>query len=328
VWRLNFVDTTCTSLGKSKISYITLKLNTLIKNCCEFVLGSYVVDINYTGKSLDTLELTNEDSYTKTVKNFKKAIRITSRKIVPQDHNTTALDDAYNHLFNLYGTTESQTPKDQHEKKSYQKRSNFKDYFTVDNQTLYDKVTAYASHKSCGMDEVHAICLKVLIKSEKFTHHLRSLYQLCFDFGYTPARWNNALVHPIPKSKEATVISDYRPISLTVMFRRIFESILHSVLMNDLESIQALRLSSNQAGFKKRYSTTTHAASSNDISYKHRNLKRVFIDLKQAYDRVDFNILLRKHCRKLPERYILLINSLFSKCSLTVQINKLIPKIF
>jgi hypothetical protein len=254
-------------------------------------------------------------NYTKIVKTFKKSMKLKTNQLISRNPNITAREDAETHFNELYNNMHKGSPQ-----KTF--HTKYKNFFDVTTETIKDKILKYASHKSCGQDAIHAIILKALSKSETFLLHLQMLFQLCFDYGYTPKRWNNALVHPVPKAPDAKTITEFRPISLTVMFRRIFESILHTILLRDNNCKISLKLSNNQAGFRSGYSALTHAAISNDLVYEHKNIKRVFIDLKQAYDRVDTDILINKLSqRKLPKHLIRLISSLFLNCTISIQIN-------
>jgi hypothetical protein len=87
----------------------------------------------------------------------------------------------------------------------------------------------------------------------------------------------------LPKTVEPPITSDsVRPLSLLSMFRRIFESLILPSFTNDNKPYA--RLHSTQAGFRKGYSTLTHAVvchyamSTKQISYA------IFLDFKSAYD--------------------------------------------
>jgi hypothetical protein len=77
-----------------------------------------------------------------------------------------------------------------------------------------------------------------------------------------------------------------------------------------------------QAGFREGHSTLLHAAFSNDLAITRPKPERVFIDFKQAYDRVPLDLLIKKlQRRNTPAVLISLILSLFSRCSIQVAVN-------
>ncbi|RKP33635.1 hypothetical protein BJ085DRAFT_38665 [Dimargaris cristalligena] len=111
-------------------------------------------------------------------------------------------------------------------------------------------VQEYPKHKACGSDAIHTRMLYTLLKGP-FPHHLADLFNLCLRTGFTPARWNESIINPIAKDPKAKHINEFRPIALTVIFRRLFEKLLLPALKN-------LPLSKFQAGFRNRQSTLGH----------------------------------------------------------------------
>ena len=180
-------------------------------------------------------------------------------------------------------------------------------------------ISKYPSSKSAGPDPFHSRIYKVLSSSKVFLNELSCLFTHFAKFCYTPREWNVSHIHPIPKQSDSRTINQFRPIALTNMCRRLFESCLLGFL------VKSLPLHSSQAGFRKGFSTLTHSVVSNDLFKVHGPLAskdRIFIDLKQAYDRVITPILLYKLSQKgLPKQLILLVGSLFSVCSSTISIN-------
>jgi hypothetical protein len=105
------------------------------------------------------------------------------------------------------------------------------------------------------------------------------------------------------------------------MLRRIFES----SLLAYLNSSPISKLHHYQAGFQIGFSTITHSIVSHDcFKIVDQNCKsnRIFIDLKQAYDRVVIPILLKKLEKKNASKQLIsLIDSLFMNCFSTINVN-------
>ncbi|KAE8217127.1 hypothetical protein CF319_g8716 [Tilletia indica] len=153
-------------------------------------------------------------------------------------------------------------------------------------------IREYSSSRSSGPDAIHHVLIKALANAG-LTHWLSHLFELCALSGMTPTRWNTSIIHPIPKGastiqrdEEAGVlhndvrtIAEMRPISLTVMFRRLFEKCF-------LASFTPAEMAFHpgQAGFRTGYSTISQAlVSHSDATQK--GGYQAFVDLKQAYDR-------------------------------------------
>jgi Reverse transcriptase (RNA-dependent DNA polymerase) len=181
-------------------------------------------------------------------------------------------------------------------------------------------IKKYPSNKSCGGDSIHVKILQALTPS-CLPVILAKLFRICATIGITPRRWNTAILYPIPKSPGATTIDKHRPISLTVMFRRLFERILLDAITKTPTYACTFSLHPCQAGFRHGYSTVTHAVTSNDAArLEDRTL--AFIDLKTAYDSVPIHRLLQKLAdRDTDPALTSLVASLFTQCESRIVVN-------
>src|SRR5678816_3073749 len=65
---------------------------------------------------------------------------------------------------------------------------------------------------------------------------LVQLYSLCLNTSTFPQCWKRAYVQPIPKIGSRSDPSNYRPIALTCILSKIFETLLNSHFLDHLES--------------------------------------------------------------------------------------------
>lgn len=65
---------------------------------------------------------------------------------------------------------------------------------------------------------------------------LTKIFNHCLRSGCFPRKWKNASVCAIPKVPRASAFSQLRPISITSVFARVFESFLADWMMSDLKS--------------------------------------------------------------------------------------------
>ena len=127
-------------------------------------------------------------------------------------------------------------------------------------------------------------------------HPMCMLFNLIIQFGTIPCDWKLANVTPIFKKGSSSDPSNYRPISLTAVCCKLFESVIKNELVNFLTENELL--SASQHGFLKKHSTCSNLLEAiNDWSL---NLDQkagtlvAYVDFSKAFDSVSIPKLL--HC--------------------------------
>ena len=122
---------------------------------------------------------------------------------------------------------------------------------------------------------------------------LHLLFNIAFSTGSVPQSWKTSLVTPVFKKGDATDTSNYRPIAVGEPLSRLYASILARRLVEYTEENQ-LR-SPTQAGYRPQHSTIHQAFVLQHVIDKHRHLQAplhlCFVDLKSAYDKVQWQLL-------------------------------------
>ena len=117
-----------------------------------------------------------------------------------------------------------------------------------------------------------------------------------FSHAVFPDDLKIAKITPIHKSGPKSDPSNFRPISLLNIFSKIYEKSINSRLQEFLQKHSSLYL--NQFGFRKHHSTELALIKLLDTITLALNAKQfvtsIFIDLKKAFDTVNFDILLLK----------------------------------
>ncbi|KAG0972934.1 hypothetical protein G6F28_013794 [Rhizopus arrhizus] len=108
------------------------------------------------------------------------------------------------------------------------------------------------TRKAPGADHIKAEMLKPISTDLSFL--LSWFFTLCCQWSYVPSLWRHAQVYPIFKKGDSSLPSNYRPISLTSVFRKLLELSLSPWL-----SSVSPPLDLAQGGFRPRRSALDQA---------------------------------------------------------------------
>lgn len=146
---------------------------------------------------------------------------------------------------------------------------------------------------SPGPDGISSKLLK--LTAQKSSYLLKLIFQQSLDTGCVPDDWKSALVVPIFKSGLKSCANNYRPISLTSIPCKIFEHILFTHIVSNLNKNNLLK--DNQHGFRNNRSCETHLRIGNllhNFLNNSRYIGAIFIDFSKAFDRVQHQRLMTK----------------------------------
>jgi hypothetical protein len=123
---------------------------------------------------------------------------------------------------------------------------------------------------------------------------LMIIFNASLESGCFPKEWKKSKVCPVFKSGKPSNISDYRPISLSSNFSKIFEIVLHSYIYSSVRS----RFSPRQHGFIDRRSTMSNLLTfSQYVSESldtQQQVDTIYTDFTKAFDQIDHNIIIKK----------------------------------
>ena len=149
-------------------------------------------------------------------------------------------------------------------------------------------------NKAGGPDEIHARVLREGVDSISVALFL--IFCKSFETGVVPTAWKKAHVVPIFKKGSKGGVENYRPVSLTSIVCRIFETLIKNDIVNFLE-VNNIILKS-QHGFQKNKSCLT-----NLLEYvnfitgqldKGFSVDVIFLDFAKAFDKVSHRKLIIK----------------------------------
>ena len=124
--------------------------------------------------------------------------------------------------------------------------------------------------------------------AEAIKRLLAFLFECLFLNVWVPHDWRKAHITPIYKKRDATLVSNYRPISLTSVCCKVMETIIKNEIL--LFLLTRKLISKQQHGFLSRHSTTTQLLECvNDWSIALDDKSCVdisYVDFSRAFDSV------------------------------------------
>ena len=150
------------------------------------------------------------------------------------------------------------------------------------------------TNKATGPDNIPNKVLKMA--AEILSPSLSAIFNRSLSLGIYPDDWQMARVLPIFKSGDKDDIGNYRPISIISAIAKVFGRLVHDQFYTYLSSNQLIN--PYQSGFRSTFSTLTSLLESTNnwcVNIDGGLLNGVvFIDLKKAFDTIDYDILLSK----------------------------------
>ena len=176
--------------------------------------------------------------------------------------------------------------------------------------------------KSSGLTNISSFIIKEVLSL--IIPEITFMYNRSLRTSTFPDDWKRALVVPIPKSGDLTLVKNYRPISLLPLPGKILEKLVHAQLSDYLETNSLL--TAGQHGFRREHSTLHSVAQLTDYVNVKLDAKLptlvTYIDFRKAFDCVQHPILLEKLSRlNLDESIVAWANSYLSSRSQRVYAN-------
>ena len=139
---------------------------------------------------------------------------------------------------------------------------------------------------------------------------LVELFKICEILVVIPKEWKKALIAPVYKHKgDPGNVSNYRPIAVTCVVRRLYEKAIKGYFGNQVEN----SLVDNQGGFRRGRSTFDQITRLHEAMINNDKVLLAFLDIKAAYDCVDRRILWTDMVKEanISTRVLKLLRSLF-----------------
>ncbi|XP_062528975.1 citron rho-interacting kinase isoform X4 [Bombyx mori] len=152
---------------------------------------------------------------------------------------------------------------------------------------------------------------------------LQKLFNSSLLDGKPPQAWNRGVVILFFKKGDKTLLKNYRPIALLSHVYKLFSRVITKRLERRFDDFQP----TEQAGFRKGYSTIDHIHTLRQIVQKteeyNRPLCLAFVDYEKAFDSVETWAVLRslQRCR-IDHRYIEVLKCLYNNATMSVRVQE------
>ena len=105
----------------------------------------------------------------------------------------------------------------------------------IDDKEVYRLINSLNIHKSQGPEEIHSLVLKMLSKNPMFVRAVGCMFRSCAFFATIRDIWKRAVVIPIFKKGCRSDASSYRPISLTYILCKVYETRLRNHILQHVQ---------------------------------------------------------------------------------------------
>ena len=150
------------------------------------------------------------------------------------------------------------------------------------------------SDKSAGVDQVNTHALKMC--AEPLAGPLSFVFKQSLILSEVPTDWKIANVSPIHKKGSRTIVSNYRPVSLTSVPCKVLESLIKDYIVKHLEKNKLI--TDKQHGFMAHKSCVTNLLETMDFLTNCMSQRQpadvIYLDFEKAFDKVSHELLLVK----------------------------------
>ena len=201
---------------------------------------------------------------------------------------------AANLLANFFSSTFTCETYGPLEEKCFKLPENFIGDLVITSEMVKKTLLKLDKSKAMGPDNIHPKLLVYLAENESFVEAVTLLFKKCYTSGQIPLVWKTANVTALHKKGSKTDPSHYRPISLTCILCKVYESNIRShVFKHILNQINKV-----QHGFMPNRSCLSNLMESfdviNDMLANGDAIDIFYLDFQKAFDTVPHYRLIEK----------------------------------
>ena len=176
-------------------------------------------------------------------------------------------------------------------------------------------------NKSMGPDKLHPKLLKFLSADRAFVSALTLLLNKCIDQETIPAVWKSAAIVPIHKKGSVHLPENYRPVSLTCILCKLYETILREHILPYVIDI----ITNKQHGFCPGKSCLSNLLETIDLANEYiaegNCVDLFYFDFSKAFDTVShYRLLVKLEAMGFSDNILNIINDFLSNRVMKVKV--------
>ena len=197
-------------------------------------------------------------------------------------------------LAKFFASTFTNEPIGPLEEKCYKSSENIIGDVPITSEIVKEILLKLDQSKSMGPDGIHPKLLATLAKNNNFVNAITLLFQKSYSSKTMPSVWKTANVIALHKKGSKTDPSNYRPISLTCILCKVYETVIRSHIFKHVCN----QISKLQHGFMPGRSCLSNLLETvdiiNDMLAKGEYVDIFYLDFQKAFDTVPHYRLIEK----------------------------------
>ena len=183
-------------------------------------------------------------------------------------------------------------------------------------------------NKSMGPDNLHPKLLKFLAENYDFVSALTVLLNKCIDQECLPSVWKHAVVIPLHKKGSVHLSENYRPVSLTCILCKLFETLLREHILSYVSGV----IANKQHGFTMGKSCLSNLLETLDLVNEYLSdgncVDILYFDFSKAFDTVShYRLLIKLEAIGFSSNMLNIIQNFLSDRYMVVRVGDAVSKV-
>ena len=198
----------------------------------------------------------------------------------------------------------------------------------IDSSSVKKLLAKLNQNKSMGPDNLHPKLLKFLAENVDFVTALTLLLNKCVEQECIPSIWKNAVVIPLHKKGSVHMPENYRPVSLTCILCKLYETLLREHILSYVSDI----ITDKQHGFSIGKSCLSNLLETLDLANEYlaegNCVDILYFDFSKAFDTVShYRLLIKLEAMGFSQNMLNIIRNFLNCRHMEVRVGDAVSKV-